>query len=123
MYESKRDPLLPQHIFLKRIFRHLLYAVLILLGIMILGVVGNLLFEPLSLHDAMFNIALTMTGSAPLLLPQSAGGKVFFSLYGILAGPIFMATIGLLIAPLLHRILHKFHLDGLDEREDGQKKQ
>lgn len=123
MYESKGDPLLPQRTFLKRIFRHLFYAVLILLGILILGVVGNLLFEPLSLHDAMFNIALTMTGSAPLLLPQSAGGKVFFSLYGILAGPIFMATIGLLIAPLLHRILHKFHLDGLDEREDGQKKQ
>jgi tetrahydromethanopterin S-methyltransferase subunit B len=45
------------------------------------------------------------------LMPESVGGKVFFAAYGLFVGLVFVTTLGIILAPVAHRLLHKFHLD------------
>jgi hypothetical protein len=44
-------------------------------------------------------------------LPQTAGGKLFAGFYALYAGLVFIAIAALLIAPVFHRVLHRFHWD------------
>lgn len=115
MYEHKNRPLLPVGKFIVRQLNHILYALMIFLVITLIGVIGNIWFETISLHDAILNISLIVAGIGPFVLPTSAGGKIFFSIYGVFVGLVFMATIGVVLAPLAHRLLHKFHLDQADD--------
>lgn len=121
MYESKHENLIPGHHFAWRLLVHFFYALVVIAVILMLGVAGNMWFESISLHDAVFNIALIIAGIGSTTLPQTVAGKLFFSIYGIFVGLVFMATMGIVLAPVAHRILHKLHLDQLsdDDELDG----
>lgn len=115
MYESKNQPLLPVRHFTNRLLLHVLWAILILLATLMVGVAAYLLLEPISWHDALLNSALIVGGLGPYILPESTGGKLFFAAYSMFVGLVFIATLGVILAPLAHRILHKFHLDEPDD--------
>lgn len=118
MYESKNSPLITIEQFIIRQLKHVLYALIIIIVITAIGVIGNMWFENISLHDAILNISLIVAGIGPFILPDSVGGKMFFSLYGVFVGLVLMATLGVVLAPLAHRLLHKFHLDQQEEQDD-----
>ncbi|WP_323012297.1 two pore domain potassium channel family protein [Castellaniella sp.] len=121
MYESKHEDLLPRHRFAWRLLVHSLYAVGVIAVIMVLGVAGNMWFESINLHDAVFNIALIVAGIGTIALPTTVAGKLFFSVYGIFVGLVFMATLGIVLAPLAHRVLHKLHLDERPDDDEENK--
>jgi len=114
MYESKDQALVPTHRFLKRMLLHVLCALLLVVVTLLIGVLGHMWLEPVSWHDAFLNSALIVSGIGPYLVPHSVAGKVFFAFYGIFVGLTFMALLGLTLAPLAHRLIHKFHLDEED---------
>ncbi|MEO5672940.1 MAG: hypothetical protein ABIR26_19800, partial [Ramlibacter sp.] len=58
---------------------------------------------------AFLNSTMLLSGMGPVNPPQTDGGKVFAGLFALYAGPVFLVTAGLVIAPVAHRILHKFH--------------
>lgn len=111
MYESKDQPLLPTHHFIKRVSWHVIYALILVALTVLAGVIGHLWLEPVAWHDAMLNAALIVGGIGPFILPATIAGKLFFALYSIVVGLVFAATLGLILAPLAHRIIHKFHLE------------
>lgn len=111
MYESKDQALVPTHHFMRRMALHILCALLLVAVTLLIGVLGHIWLEPVSWHDAFLNSALIVSGIGPYLVPHSVGGKVFFAFYGIFVGLTFMALLGLTLAPLAHRLIHKFHLD------------
>ncbi|MDD2060628.1 superinfection exclusion B family protein [Pseudomonas sp. GD03860] len=116
MYESKNDAVISPRQFRWRLMWHAVAACLLLIGSVLLGVVGHLYFEPhIPLHDAIFNATLLLGGVGPVILPQSIGGKLFFAGYGLYVGLVFVATIGLIFAPIAHRLLHRFHFDDSDD--------
>ncbi len=47
----------------------------------------------------------------PVNDPQTVAGKLFAGFYALYAGLVFIVTAGLLFAPVLHRLLHRFHWD------------
>ncbi|MER1968010.1 two pore domain potassium channel family protein [Castellaniella sp. GW247-6E4] len=114
VYESRKHDLLPLRDFLRRVLSHVFYALVLIFSTLCLGVVGNMWFETITWHDAVLNAALIVAGIGPFILPATVGGKIFFSFYGIFVGLVFMATLGVVLAPVAHRLLHKFHLDGDD---------
>ncbi len=116
MYESKNQSLISSRAFTIRVAKHVGLALIIIAFTLAVGVVGHLLFEPMNWHDAVLNTALIIAGIGPYILPQSITGKIFLSLYSILVGLTFIATLGLVLAPVAHRIVHKFHLEDLDEQ-------
>ncbi|NYT62480.1 two pore domain potassium channel family protein [Alcaligenaceae bacterium] len=111
MYESKNEPLLPTWHFTLRMFKHIGLAMAIVVITLSVGVLGHLWLEPIHWHDAILNISLILAGIGPFIMPASVAGKMFFALYSILVGLVFITTLGLTLAPLAHRLIHKFHLD------------
>src|SRR5690606_1163688 len=108
MYESKSESLLPAWPFMLRMFKHVRLAVAIVLITLSIGVLGHLWLEPIHWHDAVLNISLILAGIGRFFTPVSFGGKVCFALYSILVGLVFVATLGLPLPPLAHRLNHKF---------------
>ncbi|MGG4604283.1 two pore domain potassium channel family protein [Paenalcaligenes sp. Me131] len=111
MYEKKGSPLLTRKDFLKRMFLHTLAALLLIFLVFIFGVLGQVAVEDISLHDAFLNTALLLGGIGTHSMPQSIAGKLFIAVYGFITGLLFLASIGVILAPVAHRIMHKFHLD------------
>lgn len=112
MYESKNEAVISAAAFRSRLLLHALGAVLLLVGSILIGVAGHLYFESgVQWYDAAFNATLLTGGMGPVTLPETQGGKLFFAVYGLYVGLVFVASIGLILAPVAHRLLHRFHCD------------
>jgi hypothetical protein len=114
MFEHHSQPLLPRAAFALRMLRHGLVAAgatLVALGI---GVVGYHVLERLPWTDALLNAAMILGGMGPVNVLQTTAGKLFASAYALFSGVVFLAIAGILFVPMLHRVLHKFHLDDED---------
>ena len=114
MYEHRSRPPLTPGAFVLRMLRHFLLAVAFV-GISLgAGMVGYLHFERDDVktwHDAFLNAAMLLGGMGPIHTPKTEGGKLFAGLYALYAGLVFVVAAGLLFAPVLHRLLHRFHWD------------
>ena len=109
MYEPKAQPPLPQTRFIRRLLLHFVAAVTLLLASLVLGMAGYEYFEHLPWRDAFLNAAMLLGGMGPVDVPRTDGGKVFAGLYALYAGLVFLVTAGLVAAPVVHRVMHKFH--------------
>ena len=109
MYEPKAHPPIPRARFVRRVQRHVAAALALLLLSLVLGMTGYEYFEQLPWRDAFLNAAMLLGGMGPVDAPQTDGGKVFAGLYALYAGLVFLIVAGLVIAPVAHRVMHKFH--------------
>ncbi|WP_036302147.1 hypothetical protein [Methylotenera sp. L2L1] len=111
MYEPILHPPIPPDRFIIRVLRHVAVAVavLILLVSIVIGMAGYQYFEQLSWRSAFLNSAMLLGGMGPVDAPNTDGGKLFAGLYALYAGLIFIVVAGLILAPLVHRVMHKFH--------------
>jgi hypothetical protein len=73
------------------------------------GMAGYEHFEHLPWRDAFLNSSMLMGGMGPVDPPRTDGGKIFAGLFALYAGLVFLVTAALVFAPVVHRILHKFH--------------
>lgn len=111
MYESRKHrPLSRQHFF-RRLLLHFLGASALVLGSLLIGMAGYAHFEGLAWRDAFLNAAMLLGGMGPVESPQTAGGKLFAGLYALYAGLVFLVAVGIVLAPVVHRLLHRFHWD------------
>ena len=111
MYESRKQKLLPRPVFLRRLAGHLGVALGFLAVSLAGGMFGYVQLEGLGWMDAFLNAAMLLGGMGPVNPPQTAGGKLFAGLYALYAGLVFIVTAALVFTPILHRVLHRFHLD------------
>ena len=111
MYEHKSQPLLPRRLFLIRLLRHVLFAIGVLTISLAIGMVGYHFLEKMNFVDSMLNASMILGGMGPVGELKTAGGKIFASLYALFSGVIFLVVVGIIIAPLAHRLLHRLHLE------------
>ena len=111
MYESRRQQPLTHGTFVQRLALHAACAVALVIGSLAIGMVGYHLLEHLSWIDAFLNSAMLLGGMGPVNPPTSDGGKLFSGLYALYAGLVFIVSAGLMFAPVLHRLMHRFHFD------------
>lgn len=109
MYEPKAYPPIPLKHFVRRVLLHVAAAVALLLLSLILGMAGYEYFERLGWRDAFLNAAMLLGGMGPVDAPRTDGGKLFAGLYALYAGLVFLVTAGLILAPTVHRLMHRFH--------------
>jgi hypothetical protein len=76
-----------------------------------LGMWGYQHYEGLAPRDAFLNTAMLLGGMGPVNPPQTPDGKLFAGWFALYAGLVFLVVAGLLLAPVVHRILHRFHWD------------
>lgn len=111
MYESKKQALLTGAGFAWRLLSHLLAAAALLGISLAAGMIGYVRFEKLSWTDAFLNAAMLLGGMGPVNPPLNEAGKLFAGFYARYAGLVFIVTAALLFTPILHRVIHRFHLD------------
>ncbi|HET7525351.1 MAG TPA: hypothetical protein VFK10_05345 [Burkholderiaceae bacterium] len=111
MYESRRQPPLTHRTFVQRLLLHAGIALALVVGSLAIGMVGYHALENLSWIDAFLNSAMLLGGMGPVNPPTSDGGKLFAGLYALYAGLVFIVSAGVLFAPVLHRLMHRFHFD------------
>jgi hypothetical protein len=81
-----------------------------------IGMIGYHALERLSWLDAFLNASMLLGGMGPVATPTTDGGKLFAGLYALYCGLMVIIVAGIILAPLAHRILHRFHLE---EQGDG----
>ena len=109
LYEHRSLRPISRAAFARRMLRHAWLALLVTLASIAIGMAGYMYFENLAWRDAFLNTAMLMGGMGPVDPPKTDGGKMFAGLYALYAGLVFLLVAGVVVAPVLHRILHHFH--------------
>ena len=118
MWEKRRARPIPTLAFARRMLVHVGVSVGMVLASLLSGMAGYEYFEDLAWPDAFVNSAMLLGGMGPVNSPQTFGGKIFAGLYALYCGLLFLVLAAVLVAPVLHRVLHHFHWEaeqtGLD---------
>ena len=109
IYERKHQPPVSRAHFARRIALHGGLVALLLAVSLAVGMAGYMSFEGLPALDAFLNAAMLLGGMGPVDLPKTAAGKLFAGGYALYAGLVFIAATALLLAPVVHRVMHHFH--------------
>ncbi|HEX5269543.1 MAG TPA: hypothetical protein VFW33_03600 [Gemmataceae bacterium] len=110
-YESKHQPLLGRGAFLRRVARSFGASSLLIGVSLVAGMAGYHWLEGMAWIDAFANAAMILSGMGPLAPVQTWGGKLFAGLYALYSGLVLIVAAGILFAPLVHRLLHSFHVE------------
>lgn len=114
MFEHKSEKLLPWPRFALRMLLSLLLLLGIVGGALMIGVLGYHYIVHLAWIDALLNASMILTGMGPVATMEDTASKIFASAYALFSGVIFLSSVGIALAPIFHRILHRFHLDEAD---------
>lgn len=114
IYEHKDEPLLSKEKFTRRLWQNILIAAILVALSLIIGMIGYHYFGDLPWVDSFLNASMILTGMGPVDKMNSEAGKLFAAFYSLFSGIAFLTTIGVVLAPILHRAMHRFHI-GDDE--------
>lgn len=110
-FEHRGQPVISRRKFLARMFIAIgLWMILTIVGLAI-GIAGYARFEGMSFVDAYVNAAMILSGMGPLGELKTAAGKVFAGSYAIFSGLVIVIATGFVLAPIFHRVLHRFHVE------------
>jgi hypothetical protein len=112
MFEHKSEPLLPMRLFLGRLARSAALGLAIVAVSLLIGMIGYRLFVSLGWVDAFLNASMLLGGMGPVDAPKTAAGKLFSGLYALYCGFAVLGIAGVIFAPVYHRFIHRFHLEG-----------
>ncbi len=82
--------------------------------VLILGIVGYHYIAGFDWVQSLLEASMILGGMGPVKELPNDAAKIFASVYALFSGLIFIAIMGLVLAPVVHRILHKFHVDEKD---------
>jgi hypothetical protein len=114
-FESREDPLLSRSAFARRLAGNALAAVALIFVSLLIGMAGYHWFEGMSWMDAYVNAAMILSGMGPMGPLSTEAGKAFAGTYALYSGLALVLTTGLILAPMLHRVMHRFHLQADDD--------
>lgn len=110
-FEHHRQPLLTRPQFAVRMLWAAGKGCLLLGSALLVGIVGYHWLEGMAWVDALLESSMILGGMGPIAPLRSSAGKLFAAFYALFSGIVFLSLTAVLIAPLLHRMLHRLHLD------------
>lgn len=119
----RHKPLPPRTVYLRRVRRSILIALGCISGSLFLGMLGYRGFEGMDWLDAFLNAAMILGGMGPVSPLRTTGGKFFAGCYAIFSGLMFITIAAVVLAPVVHRFLHRFHLDITPDEGPQQKRE
>jgi hypothetical protein len=110
-FEHRRHALISRGRFARRMLAAIgLWLAITFVGLVI-GMAGYAGFEGMSLADAYVNAAMILSGMGPVGELKTTAGKIFAGSYAIFSGLVIVIATGFVLAPIFHRILHRFHVE------------
>ena len=114
MFERKHQKIAPVPVFMRRLAACIGVAISLVLVALSIGIAGYHWLAGLNWVDSLLNASMILGGMGPVNILTNTSSKVFASLYALFSGLVFIAVIGIVFSPLMHRMLHKFHIDEKD---------
>lgn len=120
MFRRPHPRLAPLSVFIRRLGKSVAFSTLIVFCTLILGIAGYHWIGELDWIDAVLNASMILGGMGPVNTVQTDAAKLFASGYALFCGLVIVVTMGIVLAPILHRMLHAFHLDELEDEQINQ---
>ena len=114
IYEDRYTEPVSTARFARRMGKHLALAAGLIALSLLAGMWGYEHYEHLPWRDAFVNTAMLLGGMGPVDPLRTNGGKLFAGFFALYAGAVFLGVAGLTLAPVIHRIMHRFHWDDGD---------
>jgi hypothetical protein len=115
-FESSSEPLASRMRFLSRLAASVVMAGAVIAVSLLGGMLGYHHFEAMSWTDAYVNAAMILSGMGPVGQLNTTAGKIFAGSYALYSGLVIIVATGIILAPVVHRVLHQFHLDDDDDK-------
>jgi hypothetical protein len=110
-FEHRTQPIIPRRQFIIRLVRSGIVALIFIIVSLFIGMLGYHIIEDLGWIDAFLNASMLLGGMGPVNNPVTFGGKLFAGLYALYCGLVVILVAGIILAPIAHRLLHKFHME------------
>lgn len=110
-FETKHQPVLSRKAFAKRMAKNFFAASALICVSLLGGMVGYRSFEGMEWIDAFANASMILSGMGPLEALKTWGGKLFAGCYALYSGLALIVATGVILAPVVHRVLHSFHVE------------
>jgi hypothetical protein len=114
-FETRKDPVASPQVFVSRLTRNGIWALGTVIASLAVGSWGYMHFENMPAVDAFANASMILSGMGPLTPLTTVGGKIFASLYAIASGFLLLGIASVMLLPVFHRILHRFHVEEDDD--------
>jgi len=114
--ERRHEPLAPARVFLSRVARAAGFSLALIAATLAVGVIGYRGIASLRWIEAFHQAALLLSGMGPVVTDLNDAGRIFESVYALFCGVVLLGAAGLLFAPVVHRLVHRFHLEDADDR-------
>ena len=114
MFEHRHQKVVPVSVFIKRLAWSIILAVSLMLAVLFIGIAGYHWIAGLGWVDSLLNASMILGGMGPVNQLSGTGAKIFASAYALFSGLVFIAIMGIVLSPVVHRMLHKFHVDDRD---------
>jgi hypothetical protein len=119
-FEHFSRPLLSRAAFLRRFSLSALIGVALIGVSLAFGILGYHGLERLSWMDSFLNASMILGGMGPIWSPHTDAGKIFAGLYALYSGLAVLVIAGITFAPVIHRLLHRFHADAIDQDDASE---
>ena len=113
-FERRHESLAPVSIFAKRIAASLVIALGMIGTALAIGIGGYHWLAGFGLVDSLLEASMILGGMGPVNQLPTEGAKIFASMYALFSGLMFIGIMGVVLSPIVHRFLHKFHIDEKD---------
>ena len=111
MTASKKKPLATKATYYKNLLKSFLVATIFMLFSLTVGILGYHYICKMEWLDALVNASMILGGMGPVDAIKNDAGKIFTSFYALYSGVSFLSAFAILVAPALHRLLHKLKLE------------
>lgn len=116
MFERRHQPVISHSAFTRRLVNSGLIVLLLVAASLGLGTLGYRSLAGLAWIDSLLNASMILTGMGPVDRMESAAAKLFASFYALFSGAVFSVCVGIMGVPILHRLLHRFHMVAEDDQ-------
>jgi len=113
MYENRHRPLVPTHVFIRRVLFHLFLSFGVILISLFIGMTGYHHLEGMDWVTSYENASMILSGMGPVDTIHTTEGKIFAGTYALFSGIVFLIVMAIILAPLVHRFFHKFMVKDL----------
>ena len=110
-FEHRHHEVLPMPAFLRRLALHFVMGGVFIAVSLAIGMAGYAGFEGKGWTESFLNASMILSGMGPMAPLPSDAAKIFAGLYALYSGLAVLAVAGLVFAPLIHRLLHRFHVE------------
>jgi len=110
-YEGYKQKVAPLSVFARRLISAVGVACGIIGVVLFIGVAGYHWLDDLNWIDSLLEASMILGGMGPVSPIKTTSAKVFASAYALFSGLVFIGIMGIVLTPIAHRLLHKFHVE------------